>query len=350
MRRESVPERQRAPLDHSSAGCCANARCTTGPFVFAIGESVSAISTSLFSTPHGHAAMMDWYARALERANIEYETLTVPTRRGETHLVASGPHDAPPVVLLHGMEGNAASWRHQLIGLHSDFRLFALDIVGSAGKSSPARLSHDGYEYAEWLADVLTALGLDRAHLVGISNGSWQILKFAAYAPERIASAVLMSANGIAPVRFPFSLARLMDRAAVRAAKDVLAPALLTRGMVRRAVTHTYVADADFDPHEIEWFYLLAKYYRFRFPPGPVSDAELASLSAPTLLLMGEGEQFFPIAKVIARARQHMPHLQAEVVAGVGHNMCTDNPRLINERLRQFIKAQAHDQQGLVAP
>ncbi len=296
-------------------------------------------SVSLFSSPRGHTAMMDWYARALERAKIEYEALTVPTRYGETHLVTAGPKDAPPVVLLHGMEGNAASWRHQLAGLHANFRLYALDIVGSAGKSAPVRLSHDNHQHAEWLGDVLTALGIDRANLVGISNGSWLILKFAAYAPERIASAILMSANGIVPVRFPYNLARFIDQGVVRIAKDVLAATLLTRGMVRRAVTSTYVADADLDPHEIDWFYLLAKYYRFRFPPGPVSDAELASLTAPTLLLMGEREQFFPIASVIERARRHVPNLQAEVVAGVGHNMCTDNPQLINTRLRQFLNA-----------
>lgn len=306
-------------------------------------------NTSLYSTPRGHAAMMDWYARALERLHIEHEALTVSTRYGETHLVAAGPKDAPPVVLLHGMEGNAASWRHQLVDLHHDFRLYALDIVGSAGKSSPVRLSHDTSEYGEWLDDVLTGLAIERAHLVGISNGSWLILKLAAHAPDRIASAVLMSANGIMPVRFPYTLARLMNVPAVHATKDVLALSLLTPGMVRRAVANTYVADADADPHEIEWFYLLAKYYHYRFPPGPVSDAELDSLKAPTLLLMGEREKFFPIAAVIERARSHLPSLHAEVIAGVGHNMCTDNPALINERLRQFIGSLAHDQRQVQA-
>lgn len=283
--------------------------------------------------------MMDWYGRALDQAHVAYETQTVPTRFGETHLVVAGPKDAPPVVLLHGMEGNAASWRHQLTGLYKDFRLYALDIIGSAGKSDPARLSHDNQAYGEWLEDVLTGLGIARAHLVGISNGSWVILKFAAHAPARVASAVLMSANGIMPVRFPYNLARFIDRKAVRVTKDFLAAKFLTRGMVRRAVTNTYVADADFDPHEIEWFYLLAKYYRYRFPPGPVSDTDLASLTAPTLLLMGEREQFFPISAVIERARKHLPRLHAEVITGVGHNMCTDNPTMINGRLRQFISS-----------
>lgn len=282
--------------------------------------------------------MMEWYKRALEADPIAYESITVPTRFGDTHMVAAGPADAPPVILLHGMEGNAASWRLQLAGLYGRFRLYALDIIGSAGKSAPTRLSHDNHEHAEWLDDVITALNIDKVNLVGISNGSWVILKYAAYAPARIAKAVLMSANGIAPVRFPYSLARLVDRPAVRNAKDALAGALLTRDMVTRAVSGTYVADTSADPHEIEWFYLLAKHYRFRFPPGPVSDDALASLTAPTLLLMGESEQFFPLKAVLARAKRLIPGLvAAEVVPGVGHNMCTDNPTLINNRLSEFL-------------
>lgn len=303
--------------------------------------------TPLFSSPTGQSAMMDWYARAFERMTIDYEMLTVPTRYGDTHLVAAGPKDAPPVVLLHGTEGNAASWRHQLNGLHADLRLYALDVVGSAGKSSPIRLSYDNLEYGEWLGDVLTGLGLERAHLVGISNGAWLILKFAAHQPERITSAVLMSANGIAPARFPFNLVRHLDRPALHTTKDVLAARLLTQTMVRRAVTSTYVADPDVDPHEIEWFYLLAKYYRFRFPPGPVTDKEMASLTAPTLLMMGERERFFSIPQVEARARRYLPNLQTVIIAGVGHNMCTDNPKLINARVRQYVLAHAD---GVVPP
>jgi pimeloyl-ACP methyl ester carboxylesterase len=280
--------------------------------------------------------MMEWYARGLSRTKLVHDAIVVPTRYGETHMVAAGPQDAPPVVLLHGMEGNAASWRHQMASLAPDHRVYALDIIGSAGKSATTRLSHDNHEYAEWLKDVFDGLRIDQAHLVGISNGSWLILKFAAHASERIASAVLMSANGIAPVRFPYRLARTMDLAAIRSIKDVLAGALLTRGLVNLAVTRVEMAGQVIDPDELEWFYLLAKHYRF--PPGPVSDADMTSLKAPSLLLMGEHEHFFNVKDVITRAQALLPNLRsAEVIGGVGHNMCTDNPTFINARLRRFL-------------
>lgn len=297
-------------------------------------------ATSLYSTPLGHNAMMEWYDRSLQQTRLPYESITVPTRYGDSHMIATGPVSAPPVILLHGMEGNAASWRHQLIGLADRFRLYALDIIGSAGKSAPNRLSYENYEHGEWLGDVLTGLGLERANLVGISNGSWLILNFAAYAPERIERAVLMSANGVMPVRFPYRLVKVMDYPVVARTKDALAHALLTPKMVRFGVTRIAMADEKIDPGEVEWFYLLAKHYRFRFPPGPVTDDELRSLTAPSLVMMGEHEKFFDVNAVLQRVKSLAPNVvAAEKVPGVGHNMCTDNPRLINARLREFLSA-----------
>ncbi len=302
----------------------------------------AASDDSVFSTPEGFRAMMTWYDQSLARTSLDLESISLPTRYGLTHLIAAGPRDAPPVILLHGMEGNAASWRHQLPSLVSEFRLYAVDIIGSAGKSAPTRLAFDGQQYGAWLSDVLDGLHIRRAHFVGESTGCWLIFKLAASAPDRVLSAVLISANGLVPVRFPYRLARLENYAAVRAAKDVLAPALVTPDFVRLVMTRARMVNADdVDPDEVEWFYLLTKYYRFRFPPGPVGDDELEALQAPTLLLMGEREQFFNVPAAIARARRHIPRLEAEVVPGAGHNLAIEQRAYLHERLRHFLLAHA---------
>jgi pimeloyl-ACP methyl ester carboxylesterase len=164
-------------------------------------------------------------------------------------------------------------------------------------------------------------------------------MKLATHAPERIEKAVLMSANGLVPVRFPFTLARHLEQRAIRTALDFLAGRLLTRGVVRLAASRVRAKGAAPDPDELEWFYLLAKYYRTRFPPGPVTDDELRKLAAPTLVMMGEHERFYDAAAALARARRLLPDLRAgEIVPGVGHNMATDNPGLINARIAHFLE------------
>ena len=288
----------------------------------------------------GYAAMMDWYAAGLVNSAVPYESITVPTRYGDTHLLAAGPTDAPPVVLLHGMEGTGLSWEPQTAVLHTAFRVYALDIMGSCGKSAPVRLSHENAAYAEWLEDVMTELRLERASFVGISNGSWRVMKFATQAPERIEKAVLMSVNGLVPVRFPYRLARYVERDAVRTVVEGVTGRVLTRDLVRLwASLFVVPRGVQPDPQELEWFYLLAKYYRYRFPPGPVGDDDLRMLAAPTLVMMGQHEHFFDIHAAIGRARRLLPDLRAgEIIPGVGHNMATDNPDLVNARIMRFLQ------------
>jgi pimeloyl-ACP methyl ester carboxylesterase len=284
--------------------------------------------------------MMKWYASSVANSTIPYESITVPTRYGKTHLLAAGPADAPPVVLLHGMEGTALSWKPQAAALHTAFRLYALDIIGSCGKSAPVRLSYENGEYGEWLADVVTGLGLERASFAGVSNGSWMVMKLAAHAPERIEKAVLMSVNGLVPVRFPFRLARHVEKEAVRGLVGGVSGRVVTRDTVRLAASlFMRSRGARPDPDDLEWFFLLLRHYRYRFPPGPVGDDELRMLAAPTLVMMGERERFFDVHAAIGRARGLLPDLRAgEIIPGVGHNMATDNPALINARLVRFLQ------------
>lgn len=283
--------------------------------------------------------MMRWYAAGVAKSAVPYESLIVPTRYGETHLLAAGPKNAPPVVLLHGMEGTGLSWQPQINTLAASFRLYALDIIGSCGQSAPVRLSHDNGEYGAWLHDVMDALRLDRASYIGISNGAWMVMKLAAHAPARIEKAVLMSVNGLVPVRFPYRLMRHIEKPVVRGVIEGLTGRLLTRDMVRVGARLVVRArDTEPDPDELEWFYLLTKYYRYRFPPGPVTDDELRMLAAPTLVMMGQYERFFDAPAAIERARTILPDLRGgEIIPGVGHNMATDNPNVINARLARFL-------------
>lgn len=281
--------------------------------------------------------MLAWYDACLAALPVACESLTVPTRYGETHLLACGPTDAPPLVLLHGTEGTALSWRHQIADLSAAHRVYALDVIGSAGKSAPIRPAYDGSAYAEWLSDVLDALRLDAATFVGISNGCWLIFKLAALASERIRRAVLLSVNGMVPVRFPFHLARyrLADSLRNLAADHLLSPTL-----VRRAFLLSIPRGQTVDEHEVEWFYVLARHYRFAYPPGRLGDDIQRLLTAPSLLLMGERDLFFDRRAAVAQARRVLPGLRgAEILSGVGHGMIIDHPRLVNAHILAFLEA-----------
>jgi pimeloyl-ACP methyl ester carboxylesterase len=303
-------------------------------------ESPAAHGVSVYHTPAGEQALLAWYDKVRTAIGFPTTSLVIPTRFGPTHLLAAGPTSAPPVVLLHGMEGNALSWRGQMRALADSFRLYALDIIGSAGKSAPARLSFAGHHHGEWLLDVLMGLDLPDAAFVGISNGSWLIMKLAALAPSRINKAVLMSANGLMPVRFPYRLSRLLESPLGLRVHAAFSPRLVTYARIKRAMLATLPPGILPDADEVEWWYLLARHYRYRFPPPTLLDDDVRQLTAPTMLLMGQRERFFQVPGVIERAGRLLPDLRAaHVIPKAGHSVITEQPDVVNAHLRRFLSA-----------
>jgi len=66
--------------------------------------------TAIYGSVAGGHAIERRYRDLLGRWPVPSEHLTVPTSQGETFVVASGPPDAPPLVLLHGAGANSAMW------------------------------------------------------------------------------------------------------------------------------------------------------------------------------------------------------------------------------------------------
>lgn len=120
----------------------------------------------------GQQAMVAWYERVQASLRVPYESITVPTRFGSTHLIAVGEKWVPPLVLVQGMGGNAMLWESQLADLSRTHRVYALDVIGQMGKSAATWLSYRDDSFSEWLVDTLNALSIENTDLVGLSFGA----------------------------------------------------------------------------------------------------------------------------------------------------------------------------------
>ena len=98
--------------------------------------------------------------------------------RLQLHVREWGKADAPPILFIHGWSQNHLCWAKQYESVLADeFRLVAYDLRGHGMSEAPLEPEHytDGNLWADDVAAIIEALGLDRTALVGWSYGSFVI-------------------------------------------------------------------------------------------------------------------------------------------------------------------------------
>ena len=97
----------------------------------------------------------------------------------------------PPLLFLNGLAGDHLYWMGQIRAFADQFRCLALD-NRDAGQSSYATQSYTIAELANDVAEVLQALDLPPAHVVGLSLGGMIAQELALRHPERVQSLFLV--------------------------------------------------------------------------------------------------------------------------------------------------------------
>lgn len=261
---------------------------------------------SIYKSRAGKEKVMALYDQVLSQWPVPCEQIHVPTRHGDTFVVASGKAAAPPMVLLHGSGSNSATWAHDVIEYSEHYRVYAVDILGEPGKSAENRFSWDGPAFTEWLADVLDGLGVDRVILVGMSLGGWAAMKYAIDQPDRVEEAILICPSGIHPPRLSF---------VVRA----VGFSLLGDWGLNRMKRFVF-QDAALSEEADLFFTLVAKHFRYRAgAPRLFGDEELARLTMPVLFLAGEKDVLLDSQKSAERLQKTAPDVTVVLFQEDGH-------------------------------
>ena len=293
-----------------------------------------------FDSSEGETAYLAAYDANMQLWPVAFEQLDIPTRFGRTHLVVSGPADAPPLVLLHGFGGALTMWWPNVADFSRQYRVYAVDVIGQAGRSIPSQPIRSRAEYVEWLTAVLEALGIEQTYMVGMSYGGWLTLNYAIGAPERMRSIALLSpAGGFLP---------LVDEFYERAMRMTASP---TRSLTDDFMQWLASADTPRNPvlraryeRLMDQFYLGIAHFRgvpsdAVVPPSVFTDDELRSLRVPTLMLVGDRDPIYDPAAALARARRLLSSFEGEIVPGSGHMMCFSRAAVVDARVLAFLKA-----------
>ena len=98
-----------------------------------------------------------------------------------------------PLLLLPGRSASTPMWEANLVCLLEERPVYTVDLLGEPGMSRQTAPIKTKEDQAKWLNQVITELGLDRVHLVGVSIGGWTAMNLARFYPERIASLSLLN-------------------------------------------------------------------------------------------------------------------------------------------------------------
>jgi len=109
----------------------------------------------------------------------------------EVHHVVTGPEDAPVVVLSNSMGADLRMWDGVVDALSEHFRVVRYDTRGH-GRSPAAPGPYSMDDLADDVVALLDTLGVDKAHVVGLSLGGMMGMRLAARDPERVDRLVLL--------------------------------------------------------------------------------------------------------------------------------------------------------------
>jgi 3-oxoadipate enol-lactonase len=240
---------------------------------------------------------------ALDRTVLAYEDV--------------GPDRGTPLLLVHGHPFDRSMWQPQLRRFGGERRVIVPDLRGY-GASSGA--TPDWGAFADDLVALLDGVRVTRAVIAGLSMGGQIALELWAQHPERVAGLLLADTTAVGET--PTSRAARLEQAA----------GLERDGMDPYAVENLYLMVAPDAPPAVARHVLAMM--RSADPTGaaaaqraradrPDRRADLASVTVPTVVVVGSEDTFTPVSDaeliadgvagadlVVVNGAAHLPNLE----------------------------------------
>jgi len=228
-----------------------------------------------------------------------------------------GSGSGPAVILLHGGLGHSGNWGHQLPALvDNGYRVVAIDSRGHGRSTRDAQ----PYSYELMAADVLAVMdalhldNLNKAHLVGWSDGACTALLLAGRAPERVTSVFFFACNMDPSGTKPFEPTPVINRCFSRHTRDY--------------------AELSVTPDQFQNF-VEAVGLMQRTQPN-YSAQDLAGITVPVAIVQSEHDEFIKRdhAEYLA---QNIPGAEFVFLEGVSHFAPLQRPAQFNAAMLSFL-------------
>jgi pimeloyl-ACP methyl ester carboxylesterase len=251
-----------------------------------------------------------------------------------------------PIVFVHGLSGSWVNWLENIPHFAAGHRVIAMDLPGFGHSPMPTgKISISGY--GRIVDELLDALEIDRAVIVGNSMGGFIGAEVALQFATRVEKLVLVSAAGL-------SIEHQRDERVLRVLERLDNVLLYTGGWaatrseiltrrprMRRQMMKLVAHRAEALPAP-----LIAEQVRGSGKPGfvPALDAlsaypirdRLGEIECPTLVVWGADDRLVPVRDAHEFGRL-IPNARVEVWPDTGHVAMLERPAAFNALVDHFI-------------
>jgi pimeloyl-ACP methyl ester carboxylesterase len=241
----------------------------------------------------------------------------------ELHYATFGQPGQPPVLLIHGSTITGHTDWGEIAPLLADrYHVIVPDCRGHGRSANPQAT----YSFKELAADgvgMIRALGYERAHIIGHSNGGNVALVMLMEFPEAVLTCIPQAANA-------YVSQDLIDREPPLFEPDRVAresPQWMEEMIALHGPTH--------GPNY--WRTLLRLTLHETITQPNYTAADLARVQHPTLVIQGEKDGVNAPAQHAQFIAQHIPGAELWLPLGIGHNVHIEIPHQWIERVRDFL-------------
>jgi len=230
------------------------------------------------------------------------------------------------MLLLHASGMSSWSWRPNIAALASAHRVYAIDLIGDAGKSeylTRSNIMRTGQDQAELYDFIAESLGIGPAIVVGASEGGFIATNFALHHPERVKGLVLIAPMGYA--------------GALKAALRITFAQLVPLGSVHDATFRWAFSDEPSLMAEYaEWFPLLMTgTIPAKVPPLAFAPEERQAIAVPVLYVFGTRDNVIGDPERARAMVADVPGARVEIL-DAGHLVAAERPDEVNTLILGF--------------
>lgn len=256
------------------------------------------------------------------------------------HLRDEGPKDAPAIILLHGSNADLHTWEPWVQALKGQYRVIRFDQVGHGLTGPDPKHDYSRDNYVADILEVADALGLKQFVLGGNSMGGKHALAFAVAHPDRLTGLVLVDGSGGPMLKLDrkkddeggSSSGNIGFKIAQTPGINLLVEQITPRSLIAQSLEQSVSVKSVASEAAVTRYWELLRYpgnrratlKRFGYPYDPLTEAEIAAVTTPTLILWGEEDRLIPVeagqwlaktmpnnALVIYPKIGHLPHEEA---------------------------------------